>query len=132
NATRRFESATIFGSPSGIGTSDGSRQSTPTTRGRVTMRSSTNLAIGPVCDMGCDTSITYRLPILARAHPQVSSPNLQIIFLGQENGTNRTSTPHIEHAHTRSEMQDLTQGFCQPEHIGSHQMIEHPPRVIGG
>ncbi len=47
NATRNPAESTPLGSPSGNGTTVGSRQSTPLMTGSVSARSSTRRAIGP-------------------------------------------------------------------------------------
>src|SRR5690348_11487934 len=74
---------------------------------------------------------TYPLPVFARIYPQVRCPDLKLKFPCQENRTGRFTTSKIKYSRTCLEIYHLRERLCQPEHVRSHQVFEHPDRIIG-
>src|SRR5579863_2305467 len=72
------------------------------------------------------------LPVVAGADPQIRCPHLKLEFLSQKNRCNRLPAAQVHYPRARLKRHDLAERFCQPERIGTHQILQHPQRIIAG
>jgi hypothetical protein len=80
----------------------------------------------PVGHPGC----TDACPVVAGRNPKIGGPDLDAKFLGQKDRAECTSATKIQDPHAGTERRGVTQGLREPQHIGSHLVVEHPLRIV--